>query len=286
MKVSIIVPFYSNIEWLEEAVNSVFEQSFTDFELIIVNDGSPEDDVDFLKKYGKRLSYYKTENRGPASARNFGIRKAKGEYLAFLDSDDIWLGDKLEKQISFMLDTNSVWSHTNYYTFSNETSEILGYNVLQNFSGFIFPKSLAKTHIATPSVIVKREVLVENGLFFQEKMRFGQDYYLWLKLSELYKLDLVPEYLLKVRVRGTNAAIRARAHIQVRGQIWNLLKNDNIFKGVKFKKIFQFTYWICSVENKFLCSIEKKVNKNIIEKISKVLYIFPYVMFKLLFKIS
>lgn len=286
VKVSVIIPFYSNIEWLEEAVESVLEQTFKDYEIIIVNDGSPEDDSIFIEKYKDKIQYYKTINKGPAHARNYGIDVAKGEYLAFLDSDDLWLYNKLEKQINFMISNNSYWSHTNYSTFDNYSKKTLAYNELEKFSGFIFPQSLAATHVATPSVVIRRDVLLKNALGFQEKMRFGQDYFLWLKLSMTYKLDLIPEFLLKVRVRGNNAANRARVHIQVRGQIWDLLKDDVILKDGKYMKLFRLTYKLCYLENKWLTKLEKKYRKRLIEKLSKLVYALPYLMFKILFKLS
>ena len=286
MKVSVIIPFYSNINWLEEAVDSVLNQTFKDYEIIVINDGSSEDDSMFLKKYKEKIIYFKTVNKGPAHARNYGISVAEGEYLAFLDSDDLWLKDKLEKQVNFMTLNNSDWSHTNYCTFEDKSKKILNYNKLDKFSGYIFPQSLAATHIATPSVIIRREVLLENEFRFQEAMRFGQDYYLWLKLSESYKLDLIPLFLLKVRLRGTNAAIRARAHIQLRAQIWNLLKDNNILNKIKYKKLFRINYKICYLQNLFIKKLEKRCNNKILEIICKIIYFFPYLMFKILFKIS
>jgi len=101
-KVSVIIPFYSNISWLAEAIDSVLDQTFKDFEIIVVNDGSPEDDIVFLEIYQNRIKYFKTENKGPAHARNFGIEVAQAEYLAFLDSDDLWMPTKLAKQIELM----------------------------------------------------------------------------------------------------------------------------------------------------------------------------------------
>ena len=285
-KVSVIIPFYSNIIWLEEALNSVLYQTFKDYEIIVINDGSPENDKEFLDKYSEKINYFKTENKGPGHARNFGIKKAVGEYIAFLDSDDIWLPTKLEKQINYMIDNNSVWSHTNYYTFDDSNKIIVKYNGLEKYSGNIYPEILASTHIATPSVIVKKSILVDNSLYFSEKMRFGQDYYLWLRLAYLFKLDLFSEYLLKVRVRGTNAAIRARAHIQLRADIYSLLKKDFVFTEAPFSIIFRFNYKICSLLNKLLSCNENKFDVKTIENISKILYIFPYFIFKLIYTIT
>ncbi len=284
MKISVVIPFYSKIDWLEEAVMSVLSQTRKADEIIVVNDGSKESDEFFLLKFHKVVKYFKIKNNGPAYARNFGISQAKGKYIAFLDSDDLWDSRKLEVQIGFMEKNNSSWSHTNYSTFSNETLEKLESFNLEQFSGKIFPQCLARNHIATPSVVVRRDLLVGKFLF-QEKMRFGQDYYLWLLLSKDHQLDLITDELLNVRIRGTNAAVRARAHIQVRGQIWDLLKNEPVFKNVKFKPVFKVVYSLCSYENRLLASLEPYLSNLAIERLSKILFVVPYFSFKGLFTI-
>ena len=96
-KVSVIIPFYSRLDWLYEAIESVLAQTYPIHEIILVNDGSKEDLTEFLDKYGKRIIYLKQENAGPAAARNNGIRRATGDYIAFEDSDDVWMPTKLEK---------------------------------------------------------------------------------------------------------------------------------------------------------------------------------------------
>lgn len=121
-KVSIIIPFYNNAEWLVEAVESALNQTYKNIEIIIVNDGSKEDMTSFLQKYQKHIIYQYQENKGAASARNHAMSLASGDYFAFLDSDDIWLPEKLEKQVSFMMKTEAMWSHTNYFYWSPESN--------------------------------------------------------------------------------------------------------------------------------------------------------------------
>ena len=97
--VSVVIPFYANANWLCEAVDSVLAQTYGNYEIIVVNDGSKEDVSDFLKKYGDKIKYYEKENGGAASARNEGIKRAEGDYIAFLDSDDLWTPQKLSVQL-------------------------------------------------------------------------------------------------------------------------------------------------------------------------------------------
>lgn len=287
--VSVIIPFYDNISWLEEAVDSVFCQTYKKYEIIVINDGSLENDTNFIEKFGLSIHYVKTANRGPASARNVGIRLAGGKYIAFLDSDDLWLPTKLEKQVHLMEEFNADWSHTNYFKFRDGENGKLIEEKLEKYSGYIFPMSLLSTHIATPCVMIRSSLLKNSPeLRFQEKMRYGQDYFLWLSLSVERKLYLVPEPLSKVRLRGANANSRSRAHIQVRAQAWNELKSNrsNYFYSPKSNRLIRFLYRLCDKGQSFLMKLEKVTdNKQLIEVVSKILYLIPFLGFKSLRKI-
>ena len=212
--VSVIIPFYANVDWLKEAVLTVLNQSFTDYEIIVVNDGSNERMDCFLSEFNNKIVYKKKKNEGPASARNLGIELAKGRYIAFLDSDDLWHTDKLKIQVERMEKTRAVWSHTNWETFKNNKKEIVEKRYLSDCHGKIFPRSMISTLIATPSVMIRADVIKpRNDLRFCESMRFSQDYYLWLLMSYEFRIELIKEILCFVRLRNDNANKRARAHL-------------------------------------------------------------------------
>src|SRR5215467_1463918 len=100
--VSVIIPAYNTARYIGEALDSVFGQTYRDFEVIVINDGSPDTEAleAVLRPYLDRIVYLKQENRGPAAARNLGIHQARGEYIAFLDSDDCWVEEYLARQMS------------------------------------------------------------------------------------------------------------------------------------------------------------------------------------------
>lgn len=102
--VSVIIPAYNAAQYVGEALESVFAQTFADYEVIVVNDGSPDTDEleRVLAPYMERTTYLKQENRGPSGARNTGIERARGKYVALLDSDDLWLSDYLTKQVALL----------------------------------------------------------------------------------------------------------------------------------------------------------------------------------------
>ena len=102
--VSVIIPTYNRAAWLKEAIESVLSQTYKQFELIVVDDGSTDPTGELLLQYGTKLSVLHTGHGGPSAARNCGIAAARGEYIAFLDSDDVWLPDKLRAQMLFFQD--------------------------------------------------------------------------------------------------------------------------------------------------------------------------------------
>jgi glycosyltransferase involved in cell wall biosynthesis len=102
-KVSVILPVYGVEKYIAEAVRSVLAQTFSDFELLIIDDGSPDRSVEICRQFtDSRIRIIQQQNRGLSGARNTGIRYAKGEYLAFLDGDDLWAPEKLEKQVAHL----------------------------------------------------------------------------------------------------------------------------------------------------------------------------------------
>lgn len=204
-KVSVIIPFYNGVEWLCEAVQSVLEQTYDNIEIIVVNDGSPEDITSFLDKYGDKIIYRYQENQGAAVARNLGMSVATGDYLAYEDADDIWLPTKLEKQISFMEKNSLMWSHTGYYYWWPDSGRMLTFKNTKDY-GDVKEQLYVGCKIATPSVVVSRKTMIEHPeIVFPPELRKGQDAAYYKQLSQFYYLALVQEPLVKVRVRGKSS---------------------------------------------------------------------------------
>ncbi len=285
-KVSVIIPFYNRKDWLVEAVESVLNQSYKNIEIIVINDGSKEDLTEFCRTYQGEIIYVYKENEGPGPARNIGIEKATGEYVAFLDSDDLWHEKKLEKQVAFMNATNAFWSHTSYYSFKDQKPQKIYKRVdVSDYHGMIFPKCLLSCPVATSSVMIRARELKENSnLRFSEKMRYGQDSHLWLNIAILYPLAVVPEYLAEFRIRGDNAAWRARVQIQAKAQLWEHIRQNRIryYGKGKVDFVIKVGYIMCFQVNKMLTLLEKTkiFSENILEYTSKIFYLLPYAILK------
>ena len=271
-KVSVIIPFYNGVEWLSEAVQSVLNQTYNNIEIIVINDGSPENIDGFLKKFGDKIIYKYKENGGAATARNLAMSIATGDYLAFLDSDDIWLPDKTEKQVAFMESAGAAWSHTGFYYWNPMNDKLKKISNEKDY-GDIYLKTFVSVKIATPSVIVDRRVFREHPeIHFPPELRKGQDTAFFRQLSTYYNLALLQEPLVKVRLRGNNSNTLAITRFSLKGnQYLDIKHNSNIPKEIKFIGSIYYFY------NKIF-GIKTTPFK---EFLAKCLWSFPYYLERL-----
>lgn len=198
-KVSVIIPAYNCSEYISEALDSVFMQTYPDIEIIVVNDGSNDETIDILEAYDDRIKVYSQSNSGVSTARNVGAELAKGEYLAFLDSDDIWQPDKIEKQISKIEDGYNM-SYTNRYNIGDigdlPTVQTAFCDMPQ---GMIFKELIMGNMITTSSVIIKRSKF--NKLCgFESNLDYCEDWDLWLRCAERFAIGVNLEPLVKYRL--------------------------------------------------------------------------------------
>jgi len=190
--ISVIMPAYNAEGTIEEAIESVISQSYKDWELIVVDDASTDQTATIVATYGakdKRIKLLSLAQNGwMANARNQGIAIAAGEYLAFLDSDDIWTEDKLLKQMAFHRDHNGItFSHTDFDMFSVDGIKKRPFKNLigrqYKKSGDLIPSIYCKNTIGVLTVVVKREAVVTAGCF-DTSMRGPEDQDLWIRLAE------------------------------------------------------------------------------------------------------
>lgn len=279
--VSVVIPFYTHLEWLKEAIDSVLGQTYGNVEIIVINDGSNENIDDFIRKYETQIVYYFKENGGAGSARNYGIAVARGKYIAFLDSDDVWLPEKLERQVEQMENGKLAWSHCSYETFGDGPHYISDASEL---TGYVFPKAMISSRIGTPCVIIRSNILKDNPkLRFNERMMRSQDVYLWTVMAKEYELGAMNTVLCKVRMRENVSSRSVFLQITGRGQLW-----DEISKLEDFDEYtssipphIQKAYATCSTRRRYLLKIGGSItNKHLLEFISGIMYIKPYITFK------
>ena len=204
--VSIVLATFNRLELLRSSVDSVLSQTFRDWELIIADDGSDEPTKEFLKSLespGRVRVLWRTHCGRPAIVRNCALREARGEYIAFQDSDDLWLPRKLETQMaSLQRNPERAWSHTKYQLVDESgapTAWALRTGGWPTPGGWILDQLIrGTTVIALPSVIASRLLLQQAGGFDEQLIR-TEDYELWLRLARRSAIDAVDEPLTLVR---------------------------------------------------------------------------------------
>jgi len=200
--VSVIIPTFNRWPMLGEAVNSVLAQSFDDFELIVVDDGSSDDTAAELAKFGSRLRVVRTERRGVSAARNHGVGRAQGHYIAFLDSDDLWKPSKLASQARFMAQHPEIQICQTEEIWIRNGVRVNPKAVHRKPSGDIFRPSLDLCLVSPSAVMMTRQLFQELG-GFDETFPVCEDYDLWLRVAVDWQVVLLPEPL--VIKRGGHA---------------------------------------------------------------------------------
>ena len=179
--VSVIMPYYKKKKYIELAVNSVIQQTYKNFELIIVHDDENKEDLNFLKnliKKDKRIKLYiNKKNLGAGESRNKGIKLSQGSLIAFLDADDLWTRNKLKKQIFFMKKNLVDISHTSYHII-NSDNKIIGSRRAKDMNHKLL---LNSCDIGLSTVIMKKK-LITNKIKFAN-INTKEDYVLWLKIT-------------------------------------------------------------------------------------------------------
>lgn len=209
-KVSVIMPVYNGERFLAEAIESVLRQTFEDFELICVNDGSTDRSQDIIDGFSDpRLKSIVQRNAGLPNARNTGIRASKGQYIAFLDCDDLYFPFSLEKRVDYLSSSEGRFLvHSDFIVIDETGVETpLLANSRKNVvtpSGKCFKRLfLEGTVINTCSVMIKRDVLKTIG-YFDESFFHAEDYDMWLRISYRYPISFISEATVKYRMHTEN----------------------------------------------------------------------------------
>jgi len=206
--VSIVVPAYNSGRYLTETIDSVINQTYKNWELLIVDDGSSDDTLSIAAKFASRdprVKVFPSESNwgGPAKPRNFGIRQAKGDYIAFLDSDDLWLPGKLQKQIDFLEKNKDIfWLYSKFIIKKN--GRHLKLEPVKPKSGYIFHDLLISFNLVPILTVVIRNKKEANRYFFDEEKKFVavEDYGMWMDIAKDEKISFIDEPLAIYRVHS------------------------------------------------------------------------------------
>lgn len=278
--VSVIIPFYSEKEWLSKALESVIMQDYSNYEVLVINDGSKENINSLMKEY-KNVKFIYKDNGGPASARNLGIRKSKGKYVAFLDSDDIWLPGKLNHQIEYMEKEDSIWSQHSYIKFYDKTDKKNEIVDTSNLFGNVYYDLFVSFKAQTSCFVIKRDILINENIFFPEDKRYGQDIYFFIEIAKKYHLDHVDGNLSLFRIRGENAGFRSDVQLNHKSFLFNDFMRKKCV-GNHFSPSIKLGYKLSYINSNLAKKIQINKIKNTKMKnvIYNLLYALPYVLIK------
>lgn len=213
LNVSVIIPVYNRTFSIRDAVESVLIQSVKPSEIIVIDDGSSFDMASYLKNYMHHIRLIKlNENKGVSFARNAGIKAATGEYIALLDSDDLFLPGKLEYQIKYMSENNWLISHTDEFWYRKDRWINQGKSN-KRYGGYIFDKILDKCRISPSSLIVHKSVFDEAG-YFDENLRVCEDYEIFLRFALKYEIGYLEKKLIIKRAVEENSLSANLKHIE------------------------------------------------------------------------
>lgn len=252
--ISIIVPVYNGEKFIIKTLQSILDQTYLNYEVIIVNDGSTDNTKNLIRRFIFNKKKFKfidlKDNNGVYYARNYALRISNGEYAAFLDSDDIWLPNKLENQIKFHLKTNAFFSYTNIF-FINEDS-------IKYKSIFKVKYKIDYFYLLRRTIISTSTVMIHNSIYKSlemPKLRSGQDYATWLHILKnghfAYGLN---ERLVGYRVRKNSLSRNKLDNIK---QVFYI--QTALFKVSKPNAIFNtMHYFIYAVTKRFSFLIKEE----------------------------
>lgn len=235
--VSIIVPVYNSEKFLEEAIKSILEQTYKNWELILINDASTDESINIIKKFAKedkRITYIELEkNSGTAVARNKGIEKATGKYIAFLDSDDWWEKEKLYKQVDFMKQNNCGFSFTAFqYAIKDGREKGTKVFVPQKLN---YKQALKNTLISTITVMFDMDI-INKDLIYMTNVKSEDTATWWKILKKGYTAYGINEILSYYRRHKNSKSSNKLVAIK---QAWEL------YRKVEKMNLFSSMYYFC-----------------------------------------
>lgn len=260
--VSIIIPVFNGEKYIKEAVDSALAQTYKNIEIIVVDDGSQDKTEEILLSYGDKINYFKKENGGVATALNFAIKKAQGEYISWLSHDDIYLPNKVETQINVLrtLENKKTILYSSWQIISAEGKYVWSYEIDKNCEENILEKTsidkslypLLANIISGCTLLVKKE-LFEEFDYFRTDLLTTQDYDLWFRMLQKYPIKYCPGALIKTRVHEEQGSKALKAfNIREGNDLWNevitslsleeldnLFPNKEAFLSLRSKQLYE-----------------------------------------------
>jgi len=205
--VSVVIPSYNAMKFLPATLSSVLQQTFTDFEILIINDGSKDNINDWFTTISdSRVKLISQENKGVASARNTGILNSQGKYIAFLDADDVWVPTKLEKQFRCLEDNSEIGLVDTLVFFVDAEGEKLFTAGSIYKSGNVYEKILVTNLVPCGSTAMVRRLCFDRIGVFDESLKACEDWHMWVRIASQYNFQVIEEPLVHYRQHSSNVS--------------------------------------------------------------------------------
>lgn len=269
-RVSVIIPTYNRSDLLKQAIDSVLAQTFSDYEVIVVDDGSTDDTGLMMKDYSALVRYVKIAHTGlPAVARNVGLHMAQGDYISFLDSDDLWVPKKLEKQLTIMETHSSVGlvCSNGFLLRDNVTNTTLYFeNFPERNDRLLNDLLLDGNFVITSTVMIRRSLLKRTGFFSENSLlRAIEDYDLWMRLAAISNIYCISEPLGIYRDINAGLHNERADHVNQPRMIFILMRLRQFLKSIGYRNlltisqinrmIYAFKYNICIEQHNYFEAI-------------------------------
>jgi glycosyltransferase involved in cell wall biosynthesis len=230
--VSVVIPVFNGSDFLREAIESVLDQTYKPVEIIVVDDGSTDDTSAIAQSYGDHLAYHYQENKGVAAALNRGIQEARGKYVAWLSHDDVFLPEKLERQIEFLARQSEFRAcYSDFIIIGPEG------RIIKEVATPWHPRQQAiwelfgNMYINGSSMLIERTCFNEVGLF-NEALKYSQDVDMWIRMLLVFDIGRVPEMLLKWRSHPGQGSREVGQHGAEKWESYRTIFADLISKGL------------------------------------------------------
>lgn len=237
-RVSVVIPAYNAVDLIPETIDSIKTQTFTDLEIIVINDGSPEtaELETKLKPYFADIVYIKQPGRGAGSARNAGISIARGEFIAFIDSDDLWLPEFLSSQIAFLEKNEFDMVYSDAFLFGSHIVGAPRFMDTAPSKGEVTAESLLayECNIITSGVVARRSMIIAAGAFEEQRAR-AHDFHLWVRMAKIgCRIGYQQIPLVRYRVHLDSLSGDSISRVEREINVMNRLKNSVKFTDREF----------------------------------------------------
>jgi len=239
-RVSILMNGYNSQKYLKEAIDSIYNQTYIDWEIIFIDNCSTDKTSKIVHSYDEKIKYYKTSKNIPlGEARNFGLSKCKGEYLAFLDTDDIWLDYKLKEQIELLDKDKSLQMCYSGAIWIDEEGKEINQDLPKDRNRDVFSNNLVRYEVNMQTVLIRNSI----DISFNIKMEFSPDYDLFMRIMSSYKVSVINKPLVKYRKLSNSLTSKKidRWAIEMEQSLDNIFKNNPSLKD-KYSKEYSLAY--------------------------------------------